>query len=36
MVPALWKQRSEPDHVIEREVPVESTPHGTFATQAGI
>jgi hypothetical protein len=36
MVPALWKQRSEPGHVIERKVPVESAPRGTFATQSGI
>jgi fatty acid desaturase len=36
MVPALWKQRSEPAHVIEREVPAESAPRGTFATQSGI
>jgi fatty acid desaturase len=36
MVPALWKQRSEPDHVIERKVPGESARQGTFATQSGI
>jgi fatty acid desaturase len=33
MLPALWKQRSDPQHVIERTLPVERTGQGSFSAQ---
>ena len=34
MLPALWKQRSDPSHVIERKIPVRDVPHGAFPAQS--
>jgi hypothetical protein len=36
MLPALWKQRLEPDHVIERELPTEAVPPGAFAARSSV
>ncbi|MGF6776260.1 fatty acid desaturase [Paraburkholderia sp. GAS334] len=33
MLPALWKQRSDPQHVIERALPVKRAPNGGFTAQ---
>jgi fatty acid desaturase len=36
MLPALWKQRSDPQHVIERTLPVRRTGQGSFTAQPNV
>jgi fatty acid desaturase len=33
MLPALWKQRSNPQHVIERTLPLKRSAQGSFTAQ---
>jgi fatty acid desaturase len=36
MLPALWKQRADPTHVIERKIPVRDVPPGVVPAQSNI
>ena len=36
MLPALWKQRADPTHVIERKIPVRDVPQGVVPAQSNI
>jgi len=36
MLPALWKQRSDPQHVIERTLPGKRAEQGSFTAQPNV